>query len=135
MDPLHGKPSPYMRYINVLGKRPWLVALFFFCATYCFRMTGDSWITFWTRNVYGQTSGFYLGIFALWVACFAFCVLLRGWLFSRTAIATSMRMHDRMLDRVLHRTLGFFQDTPLAQLVTAFSQEQVCALLSPVVVS
>jgi len=91
-------PSPLWHYITVKsGPVVWFWVVFVCSTAYCWRMVGDSWITFWTNNVYNQTVDFYLGIYALWVILFALFVFLRGYAFSKESIATGMQMHSNLL--------------------------------------
>eukprot|EP00698_Gefionella_okellyi_P018645 TRINITY_DN5614_c0_g1_i1.p1 TRINITY_DN5614_c0_g1~~TRINITY_DN5614_c0_g1_i1.p1 ORF type:complete len:1527 (-),score=457.46 TRINITY_DN5614_c0_g1_i1:33-4613(-) len=98
--------------------------IFTFVATHAVRLTSDVWMTSWTNNQYSQTTGFYVGIYAMLIGLFMLMLTLRGLLFSWTARIVAVEMHTQLFTRIMHATMGFFQRTPLARLVNVFATDQ-----------
>jgi ABC-type multidrug transport system fused ATPase/permease subunit len=117
---------PASLYVQAsLGTCSWVAILFVFSLTYVFRVGGDFWITFWTRDAFSQTVDFYLGIYGgVFVAGFSTCVIARGFLFRWGSLKTASDIHNKTFDRIMHSTLSFFQATPLANLINLFSSDQ-----------
>eukprot|EP00698_Gefionella_okellyi_P016221 TRINITY_DN4636_c0_g1_i10.p1 TRINITY_DN4636_c0_g1~~TRINITY_DN4636_c0_g1_i10.p1 ORF type:complete len:1314 (+),score=296.68 TRINITY_DN4636_c0_g1_i10:1165-5106(+) len=106
------------------GWAAWAFLVFLFCGTYCYRISSDTWITFWTNNVYFQTTTWYLGMYACFVFGFWAFVFARGLCFSWVARHAGETMHSQALRRVIKGTMTFFQTTPLARLVALFATDQ-----------
>jgi hypothetical protein len=91
--------SPLAHYFSVrVHPAVWALIVFVFASAYAIRMASDAWITFWTRNQFAQSNGFYIGIYGAFVCGFVVWTFTRGFGFSRASVLTGERMHEQAMD-------------------------------------
>lgn len=93
-----GEAAAFKQWIAPVATLPgafFLVVLFL--GAHCIRLASDTWITSWTSNAFASTTGFYVGIYAVYVFAFGAFILCRGMIFSSITIQTARVMHDRLL--------------------------------------
>jgi ABC-type multidrug transport system fused ATPase/permease subunit len=81
------------------------------------------WLTQWTTNVYQQSLGFYLGIYAgLNVIEIVFAILIYL-LNVYHGIESSRKLHDDFIRKVVRAPTGFFDFTPMGRIIGRMSKD------------
>ncbi|KAF2143052.1 uncharacterized protein K452DRAFT_225934 [Aplosporella prunicola CBS 121167] len=81
-------------------------------------------------------SGYYLGVYAALGVAFMIITLLREGVLFAGSLAASRRIHQRLVEKVMHAKFRFFDSTPLGQLMNRFSKdiESVDQEIAPVAI-
>ncbi|XP_071962252.1 ATP-binding cassette sub-family C member 10-like [Antedon mediterranea] len=66
---------------------------------------------------------FYLGIYSGLAAGNSIFTLLRAFLFAYGGLCATKLVHNRLLDRILHAPIVFFEETPIGRLINRFSSD------------
>ncbi|KIV99658.1 uncharacterized protein PV09_08713 [Verruconis gallopava] len=134
-DPHHASPVSHIGTFSGLGT--------------CLRSGTCNWA--WPRNdvnsspsmtysIYGADnavdSTYYLGVYAILGIAFMFVTLLREGVLFGGSIAASRRMHQELMEKIMHAKFRFFDSTPLGQIMNRFSKdiEAVDQEIAPVAV-
>ena len=98
------------------------------------RITSDWWLSRWAGDgtlpgdgappVGARSGAFWLATYGAWAGAVVLLALGRSLAFVRAALGTAVRMHDRLLARVLRASCArFFDVTPTGQLLNCFSKD------------
>jgi ABC-type multidrug transport system fused ATPase/permease subunit len=79
-------------------------------------------LSWWSDNP-GKTDGFYIGIYCAIGVTNAVFVLARALLFAFASINSAKKIHDKLLDNVLHVPMSFFDTTPAGRILNRFSKD------------
>ena len=86
--------------------------------------TGSSfWLSAWTEHSQDDNTGYWLGVYAaigmsqaVFVG-YAWCSIVKG------TLLASKNLHERLLTRIMHAPMHFFDTTPLGRIVNRFSKD------------
>ena len=116
-----GVYGAYLRASGTLVNGP--LILLFLTLSQCANIATSLWLSFWTADTFGFSTGKYIGIYAaLGVAQsvltfnFAFSVAIGGTRASRIMLRDAMR-------RVMRAPMSFFDTTPLGRIINRFSKD------------
>ncbi len=118
--------STYLSYLQAAGRPLWLLAL---CTLFLIRHLSiqlQQWVvSFWTSdpNYLSHTCLFYISSlvgFTIMVPIFTQLSTIFTWLFG---IKAARKMHRRMLRRVLHAPVAYFDTNPIGRIVQRFSKD------------
>lgn len=107
------------------GSLATLFTVFSFIFVHCIRLGGDFWLRLWVPRIGGYSDGVYIGVYGAFTALFSIGVFLRGWLFSAVTSYKAQKLHDKLFDATMHAPMGFFDTTPVARILAAFSKHQL----------
>lgn len=113
----------YRTYIQASGGYLfWVAVAATFCLTQGSILAQDYWIKVWADGGKGSNQ-YYLGMYILiGFVALALTTLRLLVLFSGSLLA-SRRLHERLLERVLHARVRFFDVTPLGRIINRFSSD------------
>eukprot|EP00753_Platysulcus_tardus_P017931 PLAT6639.1.p1 GENE.PLAT6639.1~~PLAT6639.1.p1 ORF type:complete len:1605 (+),score=860.88 PLAT6639.1:73-4887(+) len=112
----------YWAYIRAAGGgRLAFTLAFFFLLREGFRVGGSFWLSIWSSDSLDSTSGFYVGIYAVFSLLQTFASLGSTLLGALAAIAASRSLHSGMFMAILRAPMAFFDTTPLGRIVSRFS--------------
>ncbi|RKO99373.1 hypothetical protein CXG81DRAFT_14602 [Caulochytrium protostelioides] len=100
-----------------------LIVIFFFLV-HGVRIASDYWLRLWVPNTLNKPDSLYLGVYGGFIVIFGLGAAARGFLFSNEAALKTEMLHQQMFRRVMRAPQGFFDTTPLARLLAAFSKHQ-----------
>ncbi|BBN10413.1 hypothetical protein Mp_5g03360 [Marchantia polymorpha subsp. ruderalis] len=112
---------------NYWTEASWIMPLFvlaLYCAVQCVDAFNRYWLAYWTNNHFRQSTAFYLGIYA------ALGVFFAGLLYSRMlsqlmlGLWTAKKLHESVLDSIMHAPMSFFDTTPVGRILNRFSADQ-----------
>ena len=108
----------------------WGSPLFFTVCAYFFlvhgvRIGSDYWLRLWVPRIGGFTDAVYIGVYAGCTVVFVLGVFTRGWWFSRMTDAKASTLHDAVFRSIMRAPMSFFDSTPLARILSAFSKHQL----------
>ena len=110
-------------------------ALFAVALAEAARVTSDWWLSRWAGDgtlpgdaaappAAPRSTQFWLATYGAWAVAVALLALGRSLVFVRAALGAAVRMHDRLLARVLSASCAsFFDVTPMGQLLSCFSKD------------
>ncbi|KAI0999171.1 ABC-type transporter [Podosphaera aphanis] len=116
--------SVYLDYIRASGSLfNAAIALFFLLASQGANIATSLWLSWWTSDHYGFTTGVYIGTYAALgciqaILTFAFAITIT--LMGTTA---SKKMLNSAVRRVLRAPMSFFDTTPLGRITNRFSRD------------
>ncbi len=118
------KKAAYLTWIRLAGYGYSILSVLIIIFTQVIRIVSDYWLSFWTKDEFNKSSGFYCGIYGAFV--FAFCVMLyiRGSIFYAITCRAASKIFRLMFQRVLHAPMSYFGFTPLGVLLNCFSRDQ-----------
>ncbi|KAI8913700.1 P-loop containing nucleoside triphosphate hydrolase protein [Gorgonomyces haynaldii] len=102
-----------------------LSVVFSFIFVHCIRLGGDFWLRLWVPRVGGYSDGVYIGVYGAFTFAFAIGVFLRGWFFSGVSTYKAVTLHDKLFDATIHAPMSFFDTTPVARILAAFSKHHL----------
>ncbi|MCJ1327690.1 hypothetical protein MMC10_004362 [Thelotrema lepadinum] len=111
----------YLRASGTLLNGP--LAIFFLIVSQCANIATSLWLSFWTSNTFGYSTGKYIGVYAalgvlqsVLMFVYSVSVAIGGTRASRVMLRDSMR-------RVLRAPMSFFDTTPLGRIINRFSKD------------
>jgi ABC-type multidrug transport system fused ATPase/permease subunit len=66
-----------------------------------------------------------VGVYGAFAIAFSIGAFARGYLFTRITTFKAKQLHDKLFDATIHAPMGFFDTTPVARLLSAFSKHQM----------
>ena len=116
--------SVYGAYVSASGSiwyGPMVICLL--ALSQCANIATSLWLSWWTSNKFGFTTGAYIGVYAglgvvQAVLMFAFSVTL-----SILGTRASKRMLNQAMTRALRAPMSFFDTTPLGRITNRFSKD------------
>ncbi|RDW64813.1 ABC transporter-1 [Coleophoma cylindrospora] len=116
--------SVYIDYIRASGSllNAPLVVIFLICSQGA-NIATSLWLSWWTSNKFGYSTGVYIGVYAGLGAAQALLLFLFA--FSLTIMGTyaSKSMLNRAITRALRAPMSFFDTTPLGRITNRFSRD------------
>ncbi|KAL2760620.1 hypothetical protein ACRALDRAFT_2056656, partial [Sodiomyces alcalophilus JCM 7366] len=113
--------SSYIRASGTVFSAP-LVIFFLIISLGATLMTG-LWLSYWTSDRFGMTTGAYIGVYAalgVAQAVLLFCFSIMLTIFGTNASRVMLR---RAVTRVLRAPMSFFDTTPLGRITNRFSRD------------
>ena len=111
----------YLKASGTLLNGP--LAIFFLIISQCANIATSLWLSYWTADTFGFSTGIYIGIYAalgasqsLLMFIYTVSVAIGGTRASRVMLRDSMR-------RVLRAPMSFFDTTPLGRIINRFSKD------------
>lgn len=86
------------------------------------RISGDFWLRLWVPRIGDFTDEVYIGVYAAFTALFSIGVFFRGYFFTAVTAHKAVKLHDKLFDATMHAPMSFFDTTPVARLLAAFSK-------------
>ncbi|XP_039621914.1 multidrug resistance-associated protein 5-like isoform X3 [Polypterus senegalus] len=135
--------SVYKAYIQAAGGY-----LVFILNVIVFLMTTGSivfstwWLSYWIKQGGGNASismengtlknnnmrenpekNFYIIVYALSLGAIILLKTLRGFVFIKSTLKATSRLHDLLFEKILHSPMSFFETTPLGRILNRFSKD------------
>jgi ABC-type multidrug transport system fused ATPase/permease subunit len=107
------------------GSTRTLLTVAFFVFVHCIRLGGDFWLRLWVPKVGNFSDAVYIGVYGAFTVAFSIGVLARGWVFSALTSHKAVKLHDKLFDATIHAPMSFFDTTPVARVLAAFSKHQL----------
>ena len=111
----------YLRASGTLLNAP--LAIFFLILSQCANIATSLWLSFWTSNTFGLSTGQYIGVYAslgvlqsVLMFVYSVSVAISGTKASRIMLRDAMK-------RVLRAPMSFFDTTPLGRIINRFSKD------------
>ncbi|EDV20618.1 uncharacterized protein TRIADDRAFT_60846 [Trichoplax adhaerens] len=119
------KFSVFTSYLRSWGWIPATLVILFYFASEGLSVGANVWLAQWSVivNSTAETRDLYLGVYGAFGGCRAFVTLLTSVIGAVAALNGSRSLHRRMLERVLHAPMSFFDTTPLGRVVNRFSKD------------
>eukprot|EP00158_Paraphelidium_tribonemae_P009637 Partr_v1_DN28917_c0_g1_i2_m25279 putative ATP-binding cassette, sub-family C (CFTR MRP), member len=122
----HPNIRSFKTYIKAAwGPLPTIAIFLFFFLDHCMRVGSDYWLQLWVAGYNGYSNAIYLGVYAGCCVIFAIGLFLRGYAFSKMALAKSKVLHDSIFYSIMRAPMSFFDSTPLGRILSAFSKHQL----------
>jgi len=86
-------------------------------------ITTSLWLSYWTSNKFGYTTGTYIGVYAGLGACQALLIFLFSLSLTIFGTTASKFMLKQAITRVLRAPMSFFDTTPLGRITNRFSRD------------
>jgi len=99
------------------------ILLVFFALEQLSKVSADWWLSWWSDNP-GYSNGFYIGIYAAIGTANALFVLSRALLFAYASLNSAKKLHEELLENILHTPMSFFDTTPAGRILNRFSKDQ-----------
>jgi ABC-type multidrug transport system fused ATPase/permease subunit len=99
--------------------------VFFFLFVHCIRLGGDFWLRLWVPRTGGYSDGVYIGVYGAFTACFTIGVFARGYIFTAITSFKAFDLHNNLFQATVHAPMSFFDTTPVARILAAFSKHQL----------
>lgn len=117
----------YVKYLSVgSGTVASVLIVIMFFVVHAVRIVSDYWLKFWSSNTFNQPTSFYLWIYGgVFTTLFGVGVFVRALVLSMEAGRKASIMYNAAFDRVLNATQFFFDTTPLARILSAFSKHHI----------
>ena len=117
----------YKDYLVAMGTLGSSIALTAFVFAGAFNICTQLWLTAWSddsnkpelRNSTSQRN-YRLGVYAAWGAGEIFATLAAVIVMNLLALKGSRFLHEKMLHRVLHSPMSFFDTTPMGRILNRF---------------
>jgi ABC-type multidrug transport system fused ATPase/permease subunit len=81
------------------------------------------WLGRWSVDSYGESSGYYLRYYAIWMSGMGVITALRISIVYRRGLVAATSLHNKLLSRVLSATMGFMDSTPVGRILNRFSRD------------
>jgi ATP-binding cassette subfamily C (CFTR/MRP) protein 1/ATP-binding cassette subfamily C (CFTR/MRP) protein 2 len=101
-----------------------IATIIFFALVHTIRIGGDFWLRLWVPRIGDYTDAVYIGVYGAFTALFAIGAFTRGYLFTRITMAKARSLHEKLFDATIHAPMAFFDQTPIARLLSSFSKHQ-----------
>jgi ATP-binding cassette, subfamily C (CFTR/MRP), member 1 len=118
------KWSVWATYISASGtwlNGPLIVAVLVLAN--CANIVTSLWLSYWTSNKFGLSTGQYIGVYAGLGFTQALLVFAFSTLLSTAGTNASKTMLQRAMTRVLRAPMSFFDTTPLGRITNRFSKD------------
>ena len=116
-----GVYGAYLRASGTMLNAP--LAIFFLTASQCANIATSLWLSFWTSDTFGFSTGKYIGVYAslgvlqsVLMFVYSVSVAISGTKASRIMLRDAMK-------RVLRAPMSFFDTTPLGRIINRFSKD------------
>ena len=131
----------YLFYMKALGFTGVMVSLFFQILYQGSNIGTSFWLNIWSGDAFDlkpnstnstddeqrKYLGTYLGVYGAFGFLQSVGVVVLNICLSLTTLSASGLLHKRMLNRILHSPMGFFDTTPLGRIVNRFAKDvDVC---------
>lgn len=118
-----GDLRTYLYYFRVIGFSLWVAFILNQAASVFTDNFPQVWLNWWTR-ANGQQLSLYLSVYAVLALCSIVLLLSSIWIFCLAIMPRSaIRLHQRLLDAVVHAPLSFFASTDSGVTLNRFSQD------------
>ncbi|KAL0933172.1 ABC multidrug transporter [Colletotrichum truncatum] len=122
-----GDWSVYSYFFGSIGAIFLAIMLFLQIIWAFFSTFPTVWLKFWTDHntkAPNQDSAYYLGVYATMQVGAIFCFAVLIWfVLVPVASKSGIRLHQRLLQTVMHAPLALFQSTDIGSITTRFSQD------------
>ncbi|KAL5121945.1 ATP-binding cassette transporter yor1 [Pleosporales sp. CAS-2024a] len=81
------------------------------------------WLSYWTSNKFGYTTGVYIGAYASFGVSQAMFMFLFSWAVAVFGTEAAKTLLHRAITRVLRAPMSFFDTTPLGRITNRFSKD------------
>lgn len=118
------KREVYLTYIKYMGGCFFFFFVFFIMLIWqALRGGADLWLTHWTKNQ-GPENLYYFGIYSALGTSSAIFVFFRVFILSQSSLKCSKRLHEEMIDRLVHAPINLYHDTiPKGQILNRLSKD------------
>lgn len=96
-----------------------------FILVHCIRLGGDFWLRLWVPRIGGFSDAVYIGVYGAFTVAFSIGVFFRGYFFTAVTVFKAKELHDKIFDATIHAPMSFFDTTPVARVLAAFSKHQL----------
>lgn len=117
--------SLYKSYSDFNGGWKFLVPLLFAKVGWLIANTAfNVWLTFWTGDQFGQTSGFYIQWYVIIGVIYGVFAFFRALIFAFSNVRMSSHIHQEMISNLLFSSLNeFFDRVPLGRILNRLSKD------------
>uniref|UniRef100_A0A7S1IAP7 ATP-dependent transporter ycf16 n=1 Tax=Eutreptiella gymnastica TaxID=73025 RepID=A0A7S1IAP7_9EUGL len=88
------------------------------------RVGSSLWLTWWSGQRWLLPIKVWLAVYAIWGLWQTVFAFFNGLFLARRGVEAARRLHHRMLDRVMHSPVAFFDATPIGRMVNRFTKDQ-----------
>lgn len=113
--------SAYIRASGTILNGP--LVIFLLIISQGFNISTSLWLSWWTSNQFGFSTGKYIGIYAALGVAQAFAMFAFSIALSFLGTESSKVMLQRAMTRVLRAPMSFFDTTPLGRITNRFSKD------------
>jgi ABC-type multidrug transport system fused ATPase/permease subunit len=118
--------SVYIKYVKSASYKYALMVVSLYALVQSIQIGSNIWLKYWvTNSASGNlTLSEYLGIYAAFIVAFVLLsALVTYFAMVLGIVRAARRLHERLLDKVLHLPMSFFDTTPLGRIVNRFSSD------------
>eukprot|EP00798_Chlamydomonas_sp_ICE-L_P013600 gene13600-19473_t len=83
----------------------------------------NRWVGLWFSDNYDKSTGFYLGIYAVFGLAFGTATFVRSVVFLFTCVRAAVNLHNKLLGHVLVLPKHFFDTNPAGRVLNRFSRD------------
>lgn len=122
------KLSVYITYYKSVGAKLSLCILLSFLLMQISRTASDIWLAFWTSNnrflaVSSKSTTNYLVVFICIAGINSVLTLIRSFIFAYGGVVAALRLHTKLLTKVLRAPVLFFDLTAFGRIINRFSSD------------
>jgi ABC-type multidrug transport system fused ATPase/permease subunit len=111
-------------WIQECGVYVSIFTLILFVSAQVVRIFSDFWIRFWVNDQYGQSNGWYLGIYGAIVGLFGIMLVVRGIIFYLLSFKAARSLYSKLYEAIINAPILFFTTEPLGKILKSFSHDQ-----------
>lgn len=113
----------WKEYFMIGGLAMFIINIILMCLTIGTRMVADWWVGNWSSHVDTISFGAYVGIYMGIAGVALIFTYLRGVFFSIYASQISYTMFKDLSAKIFHKTMSYFDTTPLGQIINLTSKD------------
>lgn len=98
--------------------------LFFISFAQCARVISDWWLGEWSSNVFAIPENTYIWIYACISLAVGILICVKGIFFCRFIITTSKIIQEKLINKLLHSPLSWFDVTPTGRILARTTKDQ-----------
>ncbi|CAI5782524.1 ATP-binding cassette sub-family C member 12 isoform X1 [Podarcis lilfordi] len=81
------------------------------------------WLSYWLRQGLRANYSFYQLIYGMSIVSMIILSFIKGFVFTKTTLRASSRLHDTMFHKILWSPMSFFDTTPTGRVMNRFSKD------------